>query len=238
MYSHDDRLAALSENLPLGRKLHAVHQAMRDDFPFLARIAVAAYDPGLGTLKTFLASSGPGEPLQRYEARLEDAPSLAETLRVGRPRVVNDLALFEKGEHDHTRAIRRGGYRASYTMPLRFQGTFWGFVFFNSDEAGRFTEAALRAIDPFGHLIAALTVADLLAVRVLSAAVRSAHAMTLGPSAAHATTSAARTAHAMTLGSSAARTAHAMTWGSSAAHSARVANGTHPNFLIAFTRVS
>jgi HD-GYP domain-containing protein (c-di-GMP phosphodiesterase class II) len=177
MYNHLDRLECLSENLPLSQKLRGIHLTIQERFPFIARIAVASYDAGLGTLKTFLASSGPDQPLVRYEARLEDAPSLAEILRQGRPRVVNDLSLFDPGEHEHTQAIRRQGYRASYTMPIRFQETFWGFVFFNSYEAGPFTEEVLQALDPFGHLIGFVTVAELLAVRVLAAAVRTAHAM-------------------------------------------------------------
>lgn len=177
-YDHEDRLAALHDDVPLNRKLHAVHRAVKERHPFVARIAVAAYDPALGTLKTFLASSGEaGEPLTRYEARLDDAPSLRAILERNRPRVVNDLAVFERGRHEHTKAIRRAGYRASYTMPIRLNGSFWGFVFFNSEDAGVFTEEVLRELDPFGHLAAALTVADLMAVRVLAAAVRSAQRM-------------------------------------------------------------
>ncbi len=179
MYSHADALSRLNGSLPLNRKLEVIHDAVRDRHPFVARLAVASYDPARGLLKTFLASGDgePGRSLVRYEARLEDAPSLAEILREGRPRVVNDLALFESGRHEHTQAIRRQGYRSSYTMPVSFQGTFWGFVFFNSREPGCFTEDALRTLDPYGHLVAAVMVAELLAVRVLAAAVHTAHAM-------------------------------------------------------------
>ncbi|HXX93533.1 MAG TPA: HD domain-containing phosphohydrolase [Planctomycetota bacterium] len=176
-YRHLDRLARLDESVSLSEKLEAVFQALREPFPFIARVAVASYDQGLGTLRTFLASSGPDRPLVRYESRLDHAPSLAEILRRGRPRVINDLELLARGPHEHTQAIRRQGYRASYTMPIRFQGGFWGFVFFNSYEPGPFTEEVLAALDPFGHLVAALTVAELLSVRVLAAAVRTAHAM-------------------------------------------------------------
>lgn len=177
LYGHQDRLRMLAENLPLDQKLQAVHLAIQEQFPFIARVSVAAYDPKLGTLKTFLSSSGDDRPLVRYEARLEDAPALAEILKVGKPRVVNDLAVYENGPREHTQAIRRQGYRASYTMPIHLHGALWGFVFFNACETGCFTEPVLAALDPFGHLVAALTVADLLAVRVLAAAVRTAHAM-------------------------------------------------------------
>jgi HD-GYP domain-containing protein (c-di-GMP phosphodiesterase class II) len=176
MYTHVDSLNRLNHSLPLNQKLRVIHEAIREGFPFVARVAVAAYDGERGVLKTFIASGGDA-PLVRYEARLADASSLAEILKTGRPRVVNDLGVFEQGVHEHTRAIRRAGYRASYTMPISLQGTFWGFVFFNSTEPGCFTEAVLRALDPFGHLVAAITVSDLLAVRVLAAAVRTAHAM-------------------------------------------------------------
>jgi HD-GYP domain-containing protein (c-di-GMP phosphodiesterase class II) len=177
LYSHADALSRLDQNLPLNQKLQVVHEAIRESLPFVERVAVAAYDRERRVLKTFLASCSADQPLVRYEARLENAPALAEILRVGRPRVVNDLTVFEAGHHAHTAAIRRHGYRASYTMPVSLQGTFWGFVFFNSFERGCFTEAVLRTLDPYGHLVAAITVADLLAVRVLAAAVRTAHSM-------------------------------------------------------------
>ncbi|MBI3857368.1 MAG: HD domain-containing protein [Planctomycetes bacterium] len=176
MFDHEDRLRALDENLPLGRKLEALHAEIGRRFPFVARLAVAVFDPKRRVLKTFLSSGG-DRALQRYEARLEDAPMLEQILETGRPRVVNDLRLFAGGAHEHTKAIARQGYGAGYTTPVRVNGAFWGFVFMNSVATGCFTEEALAELDVFAHLAASVVAAEVLAARVLIAAVRTAHSM-------------------------------------------------------------
>ncbi len=175
LFDHEDRLAPLGENLSLNAKLRAIHDALRVPFPFIDRIAVAVHDPARDTLNTYLASSD--DPAsQGYASRLEDAPSLREILRVGRPRVVNDLALFDAGAHEHTRHIRERGYLASYTMPIRVNAGFWGFVFFNSRRPGCFTPEVLDVLDVHAHLVAAVASAESMAVRALAGAVKTAHA--------------------------------------------------------------
>jgi HD-GYP domain-containing protein (c-di-GMP phosphodiesterase class II) len=91
--------------------------------------------------------------------------------------VVNDLELFRGGSHRHTLAIRGSGFRSSYTMPIRQNDAFWGFVFFNSLQPDAFTAERLELLDVYGHLVATLVAAELLQVRVLAAAVRTAHEM-------------------------------------------------------------
>ena len=177
MFSHVDALGELSERVPLERKLATIHAAVRGELPFVDRVAVASYDPATGLLKTLLASPQEGNALVRYEARLADSPTLAEMARTHRPRVVNDLELFRGGERRHTRAIAAAGLRSSYTVPMLLDGSFWGLVFFNSRVAGALTEAALRRLDGYAHLICALVIAERLSVRVLAAAVKTAHDM-------------------------------------------------------------
>lgn len=174
MFDHEDRLRGLNDPLPLSRKLELLHAEIARRFPFVARLAVATFDPKRRVLKTFLSS---GEGPVRYEAKLEDAPMLLEILKVGRPRVVNDLRLFAAGSHAHTQAIARQGYGASYTTPIQVQGSFWGFVFMNSVATGCFTEEVLAELDLFAHLTASVVAAEVLAARVLVAAVRTAHSM-------------------------------------------------------------
>jgi HD-GYP domain-containing protein (c-di-GMP phosphodiesterase class II) len=176
MFEQQDLLAALDESLPLGRKLEALHTRLRRDHPFVDRIAVASFEPKTSMLRTFLSSGG-DLPLVRYEAPLDNAPSLREILTTGRPRVVNDLALFASGPHEHTQAIHRQGYGSSYTRPIRMNGQCWGFLFFNSYETGPFTPAVLDSLDVYGHLISSLVTSEILAVRTLGAAVRTAHEM-------------------------------------------------------------
>lgn len=177
LFPHADALAALNEGGPLERQLGAIHEALYAELGCVDRISVSAYDAATDLLKTFLESSPTRSALVRYEARLADTPSLAETLKSGRPRVVNDLDLFRGGERVHTRIIAEE-YRASYTVPMHVAGTFEGFVFFNSRTAGAFADEHLLArLDVYAHLISATVAADLVAARVLGALVRTAHDM-------------------------------------------------------------
>jgi len=177
LYEHADPLDVLNRSVPLDQKLASIHEALYAQIEFVDRISVVAYDPATDLLKTFLASSPGRNSLVRYEARLSDSPSLAEILRTGRPRVVNNLELFRHGRHLHTRVIAEEGHRYSYTVPMYLNGSFWGFIFFNSRSPGAQAEPALRTLDVYAHLISAVVTAEMLAVRILAAAVKTAHDM-------------------------------------------------------------
>ena len=177
LFRHPDPLEVLNRGVPLDEKLAAIHEALYAELDFVDRISVAAYDEATDLLKTFLASSPGRNDLVRYEARLADSPSLEEILRTGRPRVVDDLELFRRGRHLHTQIIAEDGFRSSYTVPMFLDGAFWGFIFFNSRAACSVTEDALRTLDVYAHLISAMVTAEMLAVRILAAAVRTAHDM-------------------------------------------------------------
>lgn len=60
MVDRENRLRGLNENLPLGRKLKLLNAEISRRFPFVARLAVAVFDPKPRVLKTFL-SSGEGD---------------------------------------------------------------------------------------------------------------------------------------------------------------------------------
>ena len=177
LYGHTDPLDALNRSTSLEQKLASIHEALYTQIEFVDRISVVAYDPATDLLKTFLASSPAGNHLVRYEARLADTPSLVDILRVGRPRLVRDLELFRHGSHLHTRIIAEEGYHWSYTVPMYLDGSFWGFVFFNSHTRGELPEPALRTLDVYAHLISAIVTAEMLSVRILSAAIKTAHDM-------------------------------------------------------------
>jgi HD-GYP domain-containing protein (c-di-GMP phosphodiesterase class II) len=178
MFDHRDVLEILNEDLPLREKLVAIHNTLKCHLPFVARIAVTVYDPKTSILKTYIDSSGTRDPMSHYQSTLDAAPSLKEILRNGRPRVVNNLITFEDGEHEHTRRIGRHGYAASYTLPMFYNGVFFGFVFFNSYETDVFTPEALHQLDLFGHLVSLMIINELSSIRTLVAAVRSATRMT------------------------------------------------------------
>ena len=177
LHWHADPLEALNGSLSLEAKVAAIHEALYSQLEFVDRISVAAYDLQTDVLKTFLASSPGRNDLVRYEAKMSESPSLEAILKAGKPRVVQDLELFRSGRHLHTRVIAQEGFRSSYTLPMYLDGTFWGFIFFNSRTAGRFDDAALRTLDVYAHLISAIVTAEMLAVRVLAAAVKTAHDM-------------------------------------------------------------
>jgi HD-GYP domain-containing protein (c-di-GMP phosphodiesterase class II) len=177
LYEHNDSLEAINRSVPLEQKLAAIHEVLYSQIEFVDRISVAAYNPASDLLKTFLASSPGCNNLVRYEARLVDSPSLKEILATGRPRVVNDLELFHKGIHVHTKVIIEEGYRWSYTVPMYLDGSFWGFIFFNSRIAGALAESKLNTLDVYAHLISAVVTAEMLSVRILSAAVKTAQDM-------------------------------------------------------------
>lgn len=167
MFEHQDLLASLNESTTLSDKLRFIHDTLRKRFDFLDRVAIAIYDEKTDILKTFIHSTDIGSPLQHYRAKLSESPSLEEILDVGRPRVVNDLDIFSDGEHEHTQRIAASGFHASYTMPMYMDGTFIGFIFYNSRQTNVFDHEVLHYLDLFGHMVALLIAQELTAVNTL-----------------------------------------------------------------------
>jgi len=116
MTKHHDALEGLNERSPLREKLISTHKSINELFPFIARIAITIYDLETNVLKTYLHSSGEHSPLDNYQAKLDDAPSLKAILNEGLPRVINNMLTFEEGQNEHTVRIGRQGYAASYTV--------------------------------------------------------------------------------------------------------------------------
>lgn len=178
MFEHIDALNALNRDVPLSDKLQNIHDVLAERFAFVDRIAIALYDAQTRVLKTFTHSTTGKAPLVLYETPLDKAPSLLSILEQGRPRVVQDLGLFQEGEHEHTRRIAAQGYRASYTLPMYHNGDFLGFLFFNSHESHCFTDDVLPLLDVFGHLISLTIINELVSIRTLIASVQAARHVT------------------------------------------------------------
>jgi len=172
--AHNDVLQALNADGPLRARIREIHWAVRSFLPFVARIAVAVYDPKTTYLKTFIHSSDGDDPLPHYQVPMGELPSLKKLLDEKRPRVIQNMLTFETAESEHAKRLGRAGYAASYTMPMFSNGTFLGFVFFNSRQADVFTETALAQLDIFGHLVCLLVIQELASIRTLSAALESA----------------------------------------------------------------
>jgi len=171
-YGHEDRLGELDSCRPFVDNLKQVHCFLQESLPFVDRIAVAVYDPDVDLLKTFASSDNCATDLVLYQARLADSATLSEIVALRRPRVVNDLDVLG-GWREHAQKIR-GGFGASYTLPIFRGQALVGFLFFNSLQKNCFDEAALHHLDLVGHLLT-LTLIDHLAVsRTLVASVRSA----------------------------------------------------------------
>ena len=178
MTDHHDALEALNHHLPLKEKLVSAHATIKENCPFIARIAIAIYDPETRILKTYLHSSGDDNPLDHYQALIDDAPSLKNILLQGKPRVINNLLTFENGGNEHTRRIGRQGYAASYTLPMFDNGDFVGFIFFNSYKTDVFTDKVLRELDLFGHMFALMVINEISVVNTLTAAVKTSGSLT------------------------------------------------------------
>ena len=168
------RLSELNKNLSLMDKLRFIHSVVRDCLGCVDRIAVVLYDPKTDLLKTFLHSSDEEHPLAQYQAKLSETGSLLTVLRSGRARVVNDLAVFEYGEHVHTRQIAEQGFQSSYTAPMYQNGAFVGFIFFDSYQKHSFQPEVLHELDLFGHLVSLVITGELATIRMMLATVQAA----------------------------------------------------------------
>jgi len=178
MFDHQDVFATLNGKLPLPDKIESVHLLLKQRFAFIDRVAVAVYDKKTDLLKTFVHSSGGDKPLGLYDAKLADSASLLEILKVGRPRVVNDLDVYDRVPAEHARRIAAQKYGASYTMPMFLNGEFFGFLFFNSYRKQVFDEAVLHYLDMVGHLLSLLVIHEISSTQNLVATVRTATNMT------------------------------------------------------------
>jgi HD-GYP domain-containing protein (c-di-GMP phosphodiesterase class II) len=179
MFEHQDVLSALNGKLPLPEKIEYVHNLLKGRFDFIDRISVAIYDPKTDLLKTYLHSSNDANPLALYSAKLADSESMQEILKVGRPRVVNDLDIFSNVPAEHARRIASLQYKSSYTMPMFLNGEFFGFLFFNSHRKNVFDESTLHYLDMVGHLLSLLVIHEMSTARGLYAVVKTAANITL-----------------------------------------------------------
>lgn len=178
LFEHQDVFAVLNGKSSLPEKVKLVHDLLRKRFDFIDRIAVAIYESKTDLLETFVQSSDGDNPLALYSFRLADSETLQEILRLGRPRVVNDLDIFSSVHAEHARRIAARQYKSSYTMPMFLNGDFFGFLFFNSYRRDAFDEGTLHYLDIVGHLLSLLVINELSAMRSLLAIVKTAANMT------------------------------------------------------------
>lgn len=176
--SQSDTLAPLRQNLPLQRKIEYLHGVINLRYDCIHRMAVAVYDAKTDLLKTFVHSSESENPLNKYESRLAGSATLSEIRNSGRARIVNDLSVFDEVDRPHARKLRESGFGSSYTLPI-FEGeSFFGFLFFNSQNKGIFVPDLLHYLDLCGHLLALAVIQEVCKLQTLTGAVHTARNMT------------------------------------------------------------
>lgn len=178
IYHRDDSLGFLNESRSLTEKLAGLHRIVATRCPSIQRIAVALYDAKTDLLRTFIYSSAGTSPLSHYQAPLAASATLSSIVQQGKPRVVNDLAIFANSPHEHSQRILAHGFGASYTLPMYQSGNFCGFVFFNSCARGVMKEELLHQLDLFGHLLSLTVVHELQQMQNLADAINTARDIT------------------------------------------------------------
>ena len=178
MIEHQDLLDALNKDIPLPEKLSYMHGVLRERFDVIERVAVAIYDPKTDVLSSYLDSSRDDRRVEHYHVELEQADTLRDMVKEGRPRILSSLDIFSDSNPAHMRRASDAGYRASYVMPMFMNGNFFGFVFFISDQEDPFSSELLHYLDLFGHLISLIVINEVSAIHTLLAAIKTARDVT------------------------------------------------------------
>lgn len=156
----------------LAERLACFHDETKRDFDGINRIAIAIYDPSTDILKSFVDSSEGDNPFEHTVACLSDLKPLAQLARTGGRRVINDLSSHAAGTPSHAKRLLSANYLSSYTVPIFHKGTFHGFIFFNSFQAGYFTPSVVQRLRPVAEVVSLHTIMELDAVRMIQAAVK------------------------------------------------------------------
>jgi len=167
----------LEKTASLSEKLLAMHRLLRGRYAVIDHIAVAVYDNQTDLLKTFISSDVNHGGLTNYQTRLADAFALKQILESGKPRVIDDLRQYSASDKEHTQRILAAGYRASYTLPMVLNDEFFGFIFFDSYTPGSFQPDMIGHLDPMARLLSIMVIAEIRAIRTLTAATRTARHM-------------------------------------------------------------
>ncbi|WP_253938554.1 HD-GYP domain-containing protein [Hahella sp. HN01] len=176
-----DSLDILNHQGSVQQKLEYLLENLQQTYPYICRIAIAIYDALQDQLKTF-ASAGSSHPLlEHYQTALHEVSSLQHMKDNRFIRVINDIGDELGGGESptqHTEALLKAGFHASYTFPMRYNERFLGFVFFNGAEKDCFQGRALVDMDMIGHMITLIVYNERSNIRTLIATVKSAMLLT------------------------------------------------------------
>lgn len=149
----------------LSDHIRSLHDRILEFAPKVVRIGCALYDPQDDLLKTFINSTREGEPLRSYEYHLAKSPSLAALAKSREVRVLNDLKAEIDTGTEHSNWVLGMGYRSSLTVPMHYQDTFIGFLFFDSKELNAFTPQIQHELVLYARMITLAIANELVAIR-------------------------------------------------------------------------
>ena len=149
----------------LSEHITSLHNRILDVAPGVVRIGCALYDPGEDMLKTFINSTRDGEPLQSYQYRLSDSPSLKRLAETREMRVLADLPLEINTGTEHSNWVLGMGYKSSFTIPMHYQDTFIGFLFFDAKSPSAFPPELQHELALYARMITLAIANELVTIR-------------------------------------------------------------------------
>ena len=159
----------LSEPETLNQRLNSLHQRLLTTHPSVERIACAIYDNKADLLKTFINSTRVGRPIGGYSVKLSDSLSLSKLAKTGGVRVIDDIPASTNPSTLHGSWLLKQGYRSSFTVPMYSNGSFIGFIFFDSLEYAAFSPLVQRDMLLYSNIINMSISTELSAVRSILA---------------------------------------------------------------------
>lgn len=159
----------LASHSNLKQKIHQSRADLKRSYPFLHRLSIALYHAERDMIQTYVYDEDIDTHIHNYEALLSECRSLNELALTETERIVNDLSIFDKGKHPHTRAIRQAGYLSSVTIPLLIEGQLLGFLFANSREKNVFSKELVQRLRLISMIFTLLVQQDSEKLQVLKA---------------------------------------------------------------------
>jgi HD-GYP domain-containing protein (c-di-GMP phosphodiesterase class II) len=168
--------ASLHESL--SSSLHFIHERLAVIAPDVVRIACALYDEDEDMLKTFINSTTHGYAIRAYQYPLSDSEWLSYLARTKETRVIDDIPGTLDRDTPHTHYVVDQGYVSSFTVPMHYQGSFLGFVFFDSCVHGTFTGDLQRELVLYAQLLAASVASEYVTIRSIVGTIQVARDLT------------------------------------------------------------
>jgi len=152
----------------LNYRLRQLHAQLLEHVPDVDRIACVLYEAKDDMLKTFVNSTRVGEPIKGYEFQLKDSLSLQAIADSGQKRVIDEIADVVQRNSPHSDWLLSQGYRSSLTVPLYENGSFLGFLFYDSMQPAAFSEEVQHRLEIYNTLISLTITNELNLVRSIT----------------------------------------------------------------------